>query len=92
MADIQRMVPKVRREQATDFSSHTGTVYEIAHESEDKAKVIREIVSFTAVTTANFSTLKQGDRLWDLAASPIALYIKETDTDADSFASVTITT
>jgi len=73
MANFIRLAPKVRVEEKTVFASHTGDVYVLKFESEDRAKEIW-FVWATSPTTSHFNAMPIGSILFNLAASGLAYY------------------
>jgi predicted nucleotide-binding protein (sugar kinase/HSP70/actin superfamily) len=73
MANIVRLVPKVRTEELTKYASHTGDIYVFEMESEDRSKSI-EFVWATAPTTSNFNAMPIGSLLFNVAASGLGYY------------------
>jgi hypothetical protein len=68
MATIKRLVPKVKVEDRTLFSGHTGDVHLLEFESEDGDTKLKIIVCDDAVTSSNFNTGTEiGDILIDKA-------------------------
>lgn len=98
MPSMIRMVEKARPlEVQTGFTgladADPDVLFEHRLESEDSNYVRRTIVQKTGTfSTANFITLNRGDILEDQTDTTPAYYRKETDTDDDNFALVTVTT
>jgi len=66
MATIKRLVPKVKLESRSLFSSHTGDVHLLEFESEDGDTKFKIIICDDAVTTSHFTTGTEiGDILID---------------------------
>jgi len=59
MGDIKRMVPKVRREGETEFSSHSGDIYLLGFESEDRA-IAPVVIWALSPTTSHFNAYNDG--------------------------------
>ena len=79
MANVIRMVPKVRTESATKYSSHSGDIYEFELESEDRAKSV-QFVWATSPTTSNFNDMDIGGYLHNIAASGLVYYKQDATT------------
>jgi len=79
MANFVRLVPKVRTEAQTVYSSHSGDIYVFALESEDRAKSI-EFVWATSPTTSNFNDMPTGSLLFNIAASGLGYYKQDATT------------
>jgi hypothetical protein len=79
MGDIKRLVPRVRKEAASAYASHTGDIYLFALESDDRAQSI-EFVWATSPTTSNFNAMPTGSLLFNIAASGLGYYKQDATT------------
>ena len=79
MGNFIRLVPKVRTEEKTVFASHSGDIYVLKLESEDRAKEIW-FVWADAPTTSHFNDMPAGSLLFNTAASGLAYYKQDATT------------
>ena len=85
MANVIRLVPKVRREEDTAFSGHSGDVYVLKMESEDKA-FTTWLIYADSPTPGNFNDAPVGSILINTANG--AMYVK---TGATTWGTVSVT-